>query len=59
VILGSVPPPNSDIPIVFAFRQAFKYGQFGYAAALGVTIAVFELILVYAILKKQMRESNQ
>jgi multiple sugar transport system permease protein len=59
VILGSFPPPNSEIPIVFAFRQAFKYGQFGYASALGVTIAVFELLLVYAILKKQMRESNQ
>ena len=59
VILGSFPPPNSEIPIVFAFRQAFKYGQFGYASALGVTIALFELILVYAILKKQMRENNQ
>jgi multiple sugar transport system permease protein len=59
VILGSFTPPNSEIPIVFAFRQAFKYGQFGYASALGVTIAVFELLLVYAILKKQMRESNQ
>jgi multiple sugar transport system permease protein len=59
VILGSFPPPNSEIPIVFAFRQAFKYGQFGYASALGVTIAVFELLLVYAVLKKQMRESNQ
>jgi multiple sugar transport system permease protein len=59
VILGSFPPPNSEIPIVFAFRQAFKYGQFGYASALGVTIALFELALVYAILKKQMRESNQ
>ena len=59
VILGSFPPPNSEIPIVFAFRQAFKYGQFGYASALGVTIALFELVLVYAILKKQMRENNQ
>ena len=59
VILGSFLPPNSEIPIVFAFRQAFKYGQFGYASALGVTIAVFELLLVYAVLKKQMRESNQ
>lgn len=59
VILGSFPPPNSEIPIVFAFRQAFKYGQFGYASALGVAIAVFELLLVFAILKKQMRESNQ
>jgi len=59
VILGSFPPPNSEIPIVFAFRQAFKYGQFGYASALGVTIALFELVLVYAILRKQMRESNQ
>ncbi len=59
VILGSFPPPNSEIPIVFAFRQAFKYGQFGYASALGVTIALFELVLVYAVLKKQMRESNQ
>jgi multiple sugar transport system permease protein len=59
VILGSFPPPNSEIPIVFAFRQAFKYGQFGYASALGVTIALFELVLVYVILKKQMRESNQ
>ena len=59
VILGSFPPPNSEIPIVFAFRQAFKYGQFGYASALGVAIAVFELLLVYTILKKQMRENNQ
>ena len=59
VILCSFPPPNSEIPIVFAFRQAFKYGQFGYASALGVAIAVFELLLVYTILKKQMRENNQ
>ena len=59
VILGSFPPPNSEIPIVLAFIQAFKYGQFGYASALGVTIALFELVLVYAVLKKQMRESNQ
>lgn len=59
VILGSFPPPNSEIPIVFAFRQAFKYGQFGYASALGVAIAIFELLLVFSILKRQMRENNQ
>lgn len=59
VIVGSFPPPNSEIPIVFAFRQAFKYGQFGYASALGVGIAVFELLLVITILRKQFKEMRE
>jgi multiple sugar transport system permease protein len=55
VIVGSFPPPNSEIPIVFAFRQAFKYGQFGYASALGVAIAIFEISLVLVILRRQFK----
>lgn len=59
VIVGSFPPPNSEIPIVFAFRQAFKYGEFGYASALGVAIAVSELLLVLAILRKQFKAMRE
>lgn len=59
VVVGSFPPPNSEIPIVFAFRQAFKYGQFGYASALGVAIAIFEVLLVFAILRRQFKAMSQ
>lgn len=59
VIVGGFPPPNSEIPIVFAFRQAFKYGEFGYASTLGVAIAVFELTLVAVILRRQFRSMSE
>ena len=37
---GGGPAGKTELPMLFAYNQAFKYGEFGYAAALGCAMVV-------------------
>jgi multiple sugar transport system permease protein len=46
VLTGGGPGGRTRLPMLFAYEEAFRYGQFGYAAAMGcVMVAVISVIL--------------
>ncbi|MFD8302229.1 carbohydrate ABC transporter permease [Streptomyces sp. NPDC059690] len=46
VLTGGGPGGRTRLPMLFAYEEAFRYGQFGYAAAMGcVMVAVISLLL--------------
>ena len=40
VLTDGGPAHKTELPMLFAYNQAFKYGEFGYAAALGDAMVV-------------------
>ena len=40
VLTEGGPAGKTQLPMLFAYNQAFKYGQFGYASALGIAMVV-------------------
>ena len=58
VLTEGGPAGKTELPMLFAYNQAFKYGEFGYAAALGCTmVAVIASVLV-VYLCGRVREST-
>ena len=48
VLTEGGPAGKTELPMLFAYNQAFKYGEFGYAAALGnAMVLVIACILVF------------
>lgn len=46
VLTGGGPGGRTRLPMLFAYEEAFRYGQFGYAAAMGcVMVAVISVML--------------
>jgi len=46
VLTSGGPGGRTRLPMLFAYEEAFRYGQFGYAAAMGlVMVAVISLLL--------------
>ncbi|QKV97519.1 sugar ABC transporter permease [Streptomyces sp. NA02950] len=46
VLTGGGPGGRTRLPMLFAYEEAFRYGQFGYAAAMGcVLVAVVSVLL--------------
>ena len=58
VLTEGGPAGKTELPMLFAYNQAFKYGEFGYAAALGCAmVAVIASLLVF-YLWGRLRESS-
>ncbi|WP_329247413.1 sugar ABC transporter permease [Actinoallomurus sp. NBC_01490] len=51
------PGGRTRLPMLFAYEEAFRYGFFGYAAALGVAITIVVLAVLGLYLWRQMREN--
>jgi len=51
------PGGRTRLPMLFAYEEAFRYGFFGYAAALGVAITLVVLVVLGLYLWRQMREN--
>jgi multiple sugar transport system permease protein len=49
VLTGGGPGHKTELPMLFAYNQAFKYGEFGYAAALGdaMVVVIAAVLIVY------------
>ena len=48
VLTDGGPGHSTELPALFAYNEAFKYGQFGYASALGdAMVVVISFILVF------------
>jgi multiple sugar transport system permease protein len=59
ILTDGGPGHSTELPPLFAYNEAFKYGQFGYAAALGdamvLVIAFFLLFWLWGRLKEPNR----
>ncbi|MPZ95831.1 MAG: sugar ABC transporter permease, partial [Propionibacteriales bacterium] len=44
------------LPMLFAYEEAFQYGNYGYAAALGNVMVLIVLGVLLVYVRKQMRE---
>ncbi|WP_242454667.1 carbohydrate ABC transporter permease [Bailinhaonella thermotolerans] len=58
VLTQGGPGGRTRLPMLFAYEEAFRYGFFGYAAALGVAIVIVVLAVLGVYLWRQMREAD-
>jgi multiple sugar transport system permease protein len=47
------------VPALFAYNEAFKYGNFGYDASMGVVMALAIVGMISIYLKVSKREDTQ
>lgn len=59
VLTAGGPGGKTFVPALFAYNEAFKYGNFGYAASMGVVMAVAILLMLGVYLKASKREDVQ
>jgi multiple sugar transport system permease protein len=57
VLTDGGPGGKTRVPMLFAYDEAFKYGQFGYAAALGDLMVIVIAIILSAYLWRRFRET--
>lgn len=59
VLTAGGPGGKTFVPALFAYNEAFKYGNFGYAASMGVVMALAILLMLGVYLKASKREDVQ
>ncbi|CAN2188439.1 UgpA ABC-type sugar transport systems, permease components [Candidatus Nanopelagicaceae bacterium] len=59
VLTAGGPGGKTFVPALFAYNEAFKYGNFGYAAAMGVVMALAIVLMLGVYLKASKREDVQ
>lgn len=55
VLTGGGPGGKTQLPMLFAYQEAFGYGHIGYAAALGDVMVVIIAVLLIVYLRAQTR----
>jgi multiple sugar transport system permease protein len=58
VLTQGGPGGKTQVPSVFAYNTAFKYGQFGYASALGDAMVVVIAVILSVYLWSRFREAS-
>jgi multiple sugar transport system permease protein len=58
VLTDGGPGGKTTLPMLFAYQQAFQYGHFGYAAALGNAMVLIIVALLAVYLRRRMREAT-
>jgi multiple sugar transport system permease protein len=58
ILTDGGPGHSTELPPLFAYNEAFKYGQFGYAAALGDTMVVVIAFILVFWLWGRLKEAN-
>jgi multiple sugar transport system permease protein len=58
VLTDGGPAGKTTLPMLFAYQQAFNYGHFGYAAALGNAMVLIIVTLLALYLRRRMREAT-
>lgn len=58
VLTAGGPGGTTMLPMLFAYNEAFRYGNFGYAAAMGNVMVVVIAIFLFLYLRGQMRSRN-
>ncbi|WP_399552891.1 carbohydrate ABC transporter permease [Streptomyces sp. WELS2] len=55
VLTGGGPGGKTRLPMLFAYEEAFRYGQFGYAAAMGCVLVAVVSVLLAVFLAGRLR----
>ena len=58
VLTNGGPGGRTMLPMLFAYNEAFRYGNFGYAAAMGDVMVVVVLGLLFFYLRARLREQQ-
>ncbi len=58
VLTAGGPGGKTMLPMLFAYEEAFRYGHYGYAAALGNVMVLLIVALLAVYLRRRMREVN-
>jgi multiple sugar transport system permease protein len=58
VLTAGGPGGKTMLPMLFAYNEAFRYGNFGLAAAMGDVMVVFIVILLLFYLRTQLRRER-
>jgi multiple sugar transport system permease protein len=58
VLTAGGPGGRTMLPMLFAYEEAFRYGNYGYAAALGNVMVVIIIALLALYLRRRLREAN-
>jgi multiple sugar transport system permease protein len=53
------PGHSTELPMLFAYNEAFKYGEFGYASALGDAMVVVIAVVLSFYLWGRLKETNR
>lgn len=57
VLTDGGPAGKTTLPMLLAYNEAFKYGDFGYAAAMGDAMVLLILVLMGVYLRRRMKEA--
>jgi len=58
VLTNGGPGGRTMLPMLFAYNEAFRYGNFGYAAAMGNVMVVVVLGLLFFYLRARLKEQQ-
>jgi multiple sugar transport system permease protein len=56
VLTSGGPGGRTRLPMLFAYEEAFRFGHYGYAAALGNVMVLLIVALLAVYLRRRMRE---
>jgi multiple sugar transport system permease protein len=56
VLTQGGPGHSTELPMLFAYNEAFKYGEFGYAAALGDAMVLVIAGILLVTLRRRLRD---
>ncbi|WP_251096926.1 sugar ABC transporter permease [Streptomyces sp. Caat 7-52] len=59
VLTSGGPGGKTRLPMLFAYEEAFRYGQFGYAAAMGCVLVAVVSILLAVFLAGRLRGGDE
>ena len=59
VLTQGGPGGTTRLPLLFAYEEAFRYGNYGYAAALGNVMVLVIAAFVAVWLRRRMREAEE
>lgn len=59
VLTNGGPGGATRLPMLFAYEEAFKYGQFGYAAAMGGVMIAVVAIFLTVFLRSRLKEADR
>jgi multiple sugar transport system permease protein len=58
VLTAGGPGGETMLPMLFAYNEAFRYGNFGLASAMGNVMVIVIAFFLFFYLRSQMRESK-
>jgi multiple sugar transport system permease protein len=58
VLTAGGPGGRTMLPMLFAYEEAFRYGNYGYAAALGNVMVIIIVAFLAVYLRRRLREAN-